>query len=387
MEKRTLMTYSKNAFKVEDKIKKFNRKLAKYGREEVVEYTISEPYKHKCELGGKVVVVELVDIEITDITVSLNTMHRVVAKIEMPTKEDTVVTMINRDKYKVEDFQHIKEITCDHCKSKRRRKKGFILENVETGELLNVGATCMKDYTQDLSIMAKMKFHNELYDEFLFDEMDYVSNYFSSNDWVTIEDVVAYTNRVVKEDGEFISINDSMYTDKKATKDRVEVLSLSESTITEEEKEEVNKMLDVIKSCEIEKIMDNHFNIELLDLIKNGWCKINQIGKAVWIHQLYNNIVEYVEKEEIKTINEYFGQVGNKTEVKLKSISNIWVDTYYGSTCMNKFVDEENRVFVWWTKKEINTNGEFKNIRFTIKNHNEYNGEKQTVITRAKVID
>ena len=384
--KTTFVTYADNIYKVEDKIKKFNKKLAKYGREEVVQYSIGEPYAYKCMLDGYRIVVRLVEVEIDDVTVTLNAKHQIIAKIELPTKEDTVVTMINREDYKVEDFQHIKELSCDHCHSNRRRKKGFILKNLETGELLQIGATCMKDYTRDLSIMEKMRFQNNLYDEFLFDEETYMKSCFSSDSWLPIEDVIVYTNRVVDKDGCFIKAGDVMYSNEQSTKDKVEELSLKERNITDEELERVKEMFDTIQSCEIEEIMGKEFNIELLDLIKNRYCKRKQFGKAVWIHQLYHRIIEYKEPEVINTINEYVGEIGDKMEVELKSINNIWIETYYGMSCMNKFVDETGRIFVWWTTKEIDTDGEFKKMKFAIKSHNEYKEEKQTVITRAKIV-
>ena len=44
------------------------------------------------------------------------------------------------------DFENIDVRNCDHCHTRRARKSGYILENEETGELIQIGNTCAKDF-------------------------------------------------------------------------------------------------------------------------------------------------------------------------------------------------------------------------------------------------
>lgn len=379
----TIANFQLEEFK--GKIKKFNNKLKKYDRSEAVEYTIIREYEKELQEDGYTFKVNLVDIEIDDVTVTLNAEHKVVAKIELALEDNAVVTIYDRE-HKIEEFQGIKTLSCDHCNSNRNRKKGFILKEVATGKLLQIGATCMKDYTQDLAIMDKMNFSYELLSEYEFDELGYITGMMGATDWLTIEEVIAYTNRVVKADGEFISVKDVEYSNVKSTKEKVEIERMTGERLTKEELDKAMDMIDVIKECTIETIMNNDFNIQLLDAIKNRYCKVKNIGKCVWIHQLYEKIVNYKEKEEIQTVNEYVGEIGSKLEMELKSVANIWIESYYGNQCMNKFVDREGRVFVWWTTKEVNTDDEYINMKFTVKEHKEYNEELQTIILRVKQV-
>ena len=38
-------------------------------------------------------------------------------------------------------------VKCEHCNSNRRRKEGYLLRNLDTGEYKRVGSTCLKDFT------------------------------------------------------------------------------------------------------------------------------------------------------------------------------------------------------------------------------------------------
>lgn len=44
------------------------------------------------------------------------------------------------------DITTLKAGACDHCRSRRTRKQSMLLENTETGERLQVGSTCIKDF-------------------------------------------------------------------------------------------------------------------------------------------------------------------------------------------------------------------------------------------------
>lgn len=384
--KKTISIYEGNLYEFKKRVEKFNNKLKKYGKEERVEYTVGEAYDYKCTLDGYTIVIQLVDISLDDVTVVLNTKHKIVASVEIVksnTKRDTIVEIYDR-KYKVEDFQHITEIRCDHCKSSRNRKRGFILENLETGDLLHVGSTCMKDYTQDLSISDKLKFNTNILEDYSFNEEDYMGKMLSSPDWVTIEEVIAYTNRVVKKDGKFISLKHSDYLKEESTKEKVEKIIVKGDSITDEEMQEANEIIEVIKNCNVESIVENDFNIKLIDMIKNRYCKYNKVGQAVWIYNLYEQIKKHQETDNSEV--GYVGEIGEKLEMELKSLENKWVETYYGMSCMNKFVSPEGNILIWWTTKEVKTEGTYEKMKFTIKDQKMFREEYQTIITRAKII-
>lgn len=126
-------------------------------------------------------------------------------------------------------------------------------------------------------------------------------------------------------------------------------------------------------------------------------------------------VAKKIAEEECAIENakvEYYGAVGDKFEKEMTFEKMFGFETMYGYQYILLFRDEENHVFVWKTTngmykidlkdvkgKGVNEHsvfdGAYKDyeighkylIKGTIKNHEEYRGVKQTVITRCKVVD
>jgi hypothetical protein len=95
-----------------------------------------------------------------------------------------------------------------------------------------------------------------------------------------------------------------------------------------------------------------------------------------------------IKEQEMKRLEEltsvYVGSVGDKVELtdcKFSLISSYY--TQYGYTYIYKILCNGN-TFVWKTGKEIE-NGLY-NIKGTVKGHSEFRNEKQTELTRVKII-
>lgn len=94
-----------------------------------------------------------------------------------------------------------------------------------------------------------------------------------------------------------------------------------------------------------------------------------------------------------KAISQYVGQIGEKVEIKGSYVrSGAWEQKAYGgygTTTMyvHTFKDADGNVFVWKTQSGVRLNyGEPVTIKGTVKNHSEYKDEKQTELTRCKVV-
>lgn len=108
---------------------------------------------------------------------------------------------------------------------------------------------------------------------------------------------------------------------------------------------------------------------------------------------------EKMYRDSVK--DEWFGNVGDKFEKELMFEKIIGFDGYYGYTYFVFFRDEDGRVFKWSTNKgtyqcwhKINGRDAYLEyevgkkylIKGSVKEHSEYKGIKQTVITRCKVL-
>lgn len=92
----------------------------------------------------------------------------------------------------------------------------------------------------------------------------------------------------------------------------------------------------------------------------------------------------------------YIGNIGEKLTVKATYLKSFSFTTYYGKTQVHKFADEQGNILVWKTSKcvewikdgyyEYIPEGSVVEIKCSVKDHNEYKGEEQTIILRCKFI-
>ena len=127
---------------------------------------------------------------------------------------------------------------------------------------------------------------------------------------------------------------------------------------------------------------------------------LNDPGCGCPICRLYKKLQEKIKKDneilEQKALSNYVGNIGEKITITGTVKIAGGYETEYGYVRIYKFTDNNNNVYVWKTSTYIyaeDNNGnqvaseELKEITITgtIKAHNEYNNEKQTVLTRCKV--
>lgn len=112
----------------------------------------------------------------------------------------------------------------------------------------------------------------------------------------------------------------------------------------------------------------------LTDNIFIEWKSIDEV-KPLWIE----NIRRFTE-----STSEWQGEVGGRLELKLH-IDRVFESSYvaWGKTSyMYLMSDSEGNKYKWSTSKWYKE-GEDIHIRATVKEHSEYKGEKQTVLTRG----
>ena len=81
----------------------------------------------------------------------------------------------------------------------------------------------------------------------------------------------------------------------------------------------------------------------------------------------------------------YVGEVGQKLTIlaeKAKLVTS-W-DGYYGTTWLYSFTDASGNVFIWKSSRCIEVKDGMK-LKGSVKEHREYDGIKQTVMTRCSV--
>lgn len=98
------------------------------------------------------------------------------------------------------------------------------------------------------------------------------------------------------------------------------------------------------------------------------------------------NAIEASKGVEPAKESEYIGNEGEKVNMIVTLDHIAYWESIYGTTYVYTFTDEKGNVIVWKTAKGMAIeNGEKITLTGTIKEHSEYKGVKQTVLTRCKI--
>lgn len=117
------------------------------------------------------------------------------------------------------------------------------------------------------------------------------------------------------------------------------------------------------------------------------WCAKNGYGRITFSEKKQ---LEEEYKQKLNAAKVYIGDLGMKVTVEATYVYTASFDTNYGRMHIHRFEDMCGNVIVWKTSKGLYypdnlEKGDKVTIKGTIKDLNEYKGEKQTVLTRCKV--
>lgn len=270
---------------------------------------------------------------------------------------------------------------CDHCNIDRFRNKSYVVRNIESGIYKQLGGTCLKDYTNglDSDLVANYMSYFKLVEDF-----SNVSNWGSIKSYYSLDMVLSFAHISIKNhgfvksgySGSTVSIVNNMIDGNPVDFD-YDIKDLEEGEA--ESKKALEWLFNQASSS------DYIHNLQTV-------CKGSSIGQeklalVVSLMGVFSRSTE--EKKEVEkevkneSTSDYVGSVGERIEFKVKSFKNIHsMQTIYGWSYMYQILDQEDNVYIWRTGKWFD---EMDTIKGTVKEHNEFRGVKQTVLTRCRV--
>lgn len=326
---------------------------------------------------------------------------------------------------------------CDHCNTNRARSVTFMVKR-DDGEIKQVGKTCLKDYT-GISPATALLWADVR--DIECNDMDYDREYFESHSEIrmhSVESILAYAvmdiaKRGYRKSDDLHSTRDYVLSDVKAhapidadaqykaqkiiawmleradkyAKDRAELDRLRSlaykqtfgepwecetEVIDEEAKDAYDAMRDKV-NWSWDSIGD--LEVNCFPLVKSGYAKTKHIGRLCYLPIAYDKYLEkkakHEEREAQKSVSQYIGEVGKRITfcVKESKVIASWdvKVSYYSTrtTFLNKIVDESGNILIWKSSSLLDIKPGMK-MKGTVKEHSEYQGEKQTVVTRCAVI-
>lgn len=299
------------------------------------------------------------------------------------------------------------KLICEHCKSDRYRKYTFIVRNIETNEYKMIGKSCLKDFLGHVDPNLYAQILQYLTDP---DLSQYNDNELPSSDRrINTEDYLCFVSACIREKG-WVSRTAAKESEreKQATADfAIEAMkniikplrdrygNLIHFPIPDEKDNEIAKSAinwakDLNKTNHA--LNDYLYNINLLSYETS--IKYSDLG---FVASIVSSYIRYIEKQILKEkqqtaqkekqISDYIGKPGDKIQKELTYINTYSFESMYGVTHIHKFIDSEGNILVWKTANDIKEqHGSTIKIKGTIKEHNEYRDEKQTILTRCKLI-
>ncbi len=293
---------------------------------------------------------------------------------------------------------------CEHCKVKRNRADTFVCIH-DDGRQVQIGRNCVKDFLghadpKTLAQWAEIVFSaSELGD--LAEDESWECGCGGGEKRFSLEQFLAYaaeaimrhgytSGKAAKEHEGLVSTRDvamdnmfpprfSQFAAKKVYwKPSTEAIALAQRALEQvrtdlEEKPEQDR---------------SEFDHNLLVVAKQVAIANRDAGIAAYIVQAHLKHIEAVVIREKSIRAGHFGELKKRyRKQKLTVTGANSFPSQFGETWYVRYVSEEGHILVWKTGNPIHTMaGEFGYYDFTVTDHTEYKGTKNTSISRCKLI-
>ena len=110
------------------------------------------------------------------------------------------------------------------------------------------------------------------------------------------------------------------------------------------------------------------------------------IGYLAALPAIYYKNIEKEKEREQEIPSEWVGEPKQRLEDDAECIFYKTYESPYGLKSIVKFVSNNN-ILTWFASGEPEFNpGETYRIKYTVKDHDEYRGKKQTIVNRVKSV-
>lgn len=283
---------------------------------------------------------------------------------------------------------------CEHCLKNRQRNNTYLLENVKTGAIKQVGKTCLKDFTRTDDPLEIAEYMQVYYDTLL--SCSIAQDEYSSNgkrEYASLETYLNHVAASIRLNG-WVSTTKArdypdMYPTKYAALDSLlprrqeDILPVSI-----EDKARTVQALQWIRSLSDTSDAQTQFMYNLYIVCKSPVLAIKHAGIAAALFVAYDKAmqVEYERKQLRESI--YLGQIGDKITCTVLVTRETPCEGAYGVTYLYSMIVEYTGSSVkWFASKQCLKVGKRYQLTGIVKTHEEYKGVKQTVFTRCKAIE
>jgi hypothetical protein len=306
---------------------------------------------------------------------------------------------------------------CDHCKTARQRKHVFVVRDVNTGTLVQVGRTCLQDFLGINPTWALARF-TWLPELLGLDEED-MRGYWSSNsrpvyDLAEIIQVGVQSSRIfgwcskgmanIDETKtptvmDFWLLRARVQKEKLSSKDLARLARLDED-VREEDQAEAAKIIAWVRGL---KNPGNDYLHNLTVVMAEDSLMSNRVGLAISAVSAYARAHEaelntqdktpaWVAQKELDAKSRHQGELKERLRdlpVTIKMIREMGQSAYNWDAInyLVKFQDADGNIFTWFTSADLfdYQEGQAVTVTGTVKGHKEYQDIQETQLTRCQL--
>ena len=380
------------------KIEKVNARAAKKGlagsltmtADEVIEVEVDEVTKIRTERV-------MYDVKIQGNAPAFNGWE-FVAKLDWDANAGLIVRSIPGAV--AVDRENLRQGWCDHCRTTRQRLVTYVVRETETGRQIQVGSSCLKDFTGQYTTIAFPELKGDDDEEGGFfggrGEREYSPLTVLAVAWACVK------LEGFKPAGSYGSTTKgdvmTALSPSKSKHDREWAAKIA--PLADEAAEKAAQLLAWILSDDFNGPGDYVLNMKAVaagKMVSARNVGILASAPQAWARALERSLIREREASVYKN-SEWFGTAPDKAKgikasrhdltVTVKAIR--YIEGDYGTTTLYTMITEDGNVAKWFSsgtdKLGENVGARFV-IRGSVKKHDEWEGMKATVLTRCTVID
>lgn len=371
MIKTKILLSARNAF--EAFVAKKNRKAVKLECSQI-QYSFGNTFFDKVDTGNTY---EFIEVFIDESTIRV-TGWNIIGRLDDNEGETIIITNFGHD---MSAYRDADTKTCDHCKTARNRKAVYIIKESSSNQTMRIGSTCLNDFVGHKSAVQYAQLMSWVGDIEATAETEEWLSFGKDEYCFDVMDVLATAAVAIRENG-YISKDKAESLTVTSTADDVKyVLTKKIPIITEADTDMAEAAVEWFNTT-THKDSDYFYNMG--KLVNAEYTKMRFIGILVSLIPVYQKAIA-VKTVSVKS--EYVGNIGDK-KVRFDVVCNkiTTVHTQFGTSYLYMMTTTEGNAIKYFTKAGFAVEGEEFSFLATIKDHQEYNGFKQTVVTRGKHI-
>lgn len=288
---------------------------------------------------------------------------------------------------------------CDHCHHNRQRKSVYLVRH-DDGRELQVGSTCLKDFLGRGFIPSMSIVTTKDIDDMMEDGPTE-----SGIETFPIEAVLTTAWAAIRKFGW------SPAGSENSTKETVRAALMPHSKADEELCQALEPLREECKGAG-ERIRawvlsddfpsNSNYALNLKAACAPDWASENTVGllvSAPAAHARHEERSLNRQREQSELVNDWFGAVKDKVTIRVQVKSVRYIHGTYGTTSLYTMVGhdgpEKGMVFKWFSSNgaldslidESETGNPVITLKGTVKDHDMWKDQKQTVLTRCKLGD